>query len=163
MEKTNIVSLQEMLRYLSFVRGDESLRVDVTGNYDSATEMAVRSFQAAAGLPITGVVDNATWDEIARDYSFERAMRTPVLLRPIPDDPEYRNRPGERSDEVLMLQVVLGALRELYDYQPVPLSGVYGGATEEAVRRVQEISGLSPTGAADRETWLRLAEDYNAR
>lgn len=160
---TNIVSLQEMLRYLSFVTGDASLRTDVTGSYDDRTEWAVRSFQESAGLPVNGVVDNATWDAIAADYSRERAVRTPVLLRPIPNDPGYANRPGERSDEVLMLQTVLGMLRELYDYAAIPLSGVYGSATEEAVRRVQEISGLPSTGIADRETWLRLAEDYNAR
>jgi peptidoglycan hydrolase-like protein with peptidoglycan-binding domain len=44
-------SVREIQRYLG---------VRVTGNYNRATERAVRNFQARNGLPVTGVVDSST-------------------------------------------------------------------------------------------------------
>jgi peptidoglycan hydrolase-like protein with peptidoglycan-binding domain len=38
----------------------------VDGVYAPVTESAVKSFQTAAGLPATGVVDTATWLALVR-------------------------------------------------------------------------------------------------
>ena len=38
----------------------------VDGGYGPATESAVRSFQGSAGLPVTGVIDAATWPPLLR-------------------------------------------------------------------------------------------------
>ena len=40
--------------------------VMVDGVYGPVTESAVKSFQSAAGLPATGVVDTATWLALVR-------------------------------------------------------------------------------------------------
>jgi len=37
---------------------------EMTGRYDTATSKAVRSFQAAKGLKVTGVIDRKTWDAL---------------------------------------------------------------------------------------------------
>lgn len=44
---------------------------DITesGVFDSATEQAIREFQAANLLPVTGQVDKATWNRIVREYA----------------------------------------------------------------------------------------------
>lgn len=80
---------------------------------------------------------------------------------PIPRDAGYSTRPSERSDTVLVLQIILSALRQNYDYPPVPFSGIYGPETVVAVTEFQRINSLPPTGVADRVTWHRLADEYN--
>ena len=60
--------LQYMLRVLSeFI--DEIPSVTVDGIYGAATASAVRAAQGWFGLPITGNVDETTWDEIYDQYS----------------------------------------------------------------------------------------------
>ena len=103
-----------------------------------------------------------TWEGIVEAYNYETRRRTPIMMQPIPADPDYITGIAERSDTVLILQIMLRALALRYDY-PVtpPLSGVCGNQTSDAVRYFQEINGLDPTGRADRETWLLMTEEYN--
>ncbi|MBE6020911.1 MAG: peptidoglycan-binding protein, partial [Clostridiales bacterium] len=42
--------------------------VEMTGTYDQYTEQAVRSFQNFAGLPVTGIADEATTIELYNAY-----------------------------------------------------------------------------------------------
>lgn len=154
--------LQRILRYLSFAWDDPVLRTTVSGDYNHATETAVRRFQDTVGLPVTGVTDPVTWDELVQAYNAETRRRTPVMMQPIPTDPEYVTEFAERSDTVLILQIMLRALAVRYDYHAIPpLSGVYGSQTADAVRYFQEINGLEGTGKADGETWRRMSEEYN--
>ena len=44
---------------------------------------------------------------------------------------------------------------------PVMVSGVYGKDTVRAVRCVQELCALPPTGEADRETWAAVCRMYD--
>lgn len=37
---------------------------ELTGRYDRATSVAVRQFQASAGIAVTGVVDRKTWNAL---------------------------------------------------------------------------------------------------
>ena len=40
----------------------------ITGEFDSRTEAAVRSFQSNNGIPVTGAVDKQTWNLLADAY-----------------------------------------------------------------------------------------------
>ncbi|MBQ8357661.1 MAG: peptidoglycan-binding protein [Clostridia bacterium] len=42
----------------------------------------------------------------------------------------------------------------------VPIDGIFGSDTEEALRAFQQLEGLPPTGRADLETWERLFKAY---
>ncbi|MBO5354585.1 MAG: peptidoglycan-binding protein [Clostridia bacterium] len=42
----------------------------------------------------------------------------------------------------------------------VPIDGIFGSNTEEALRAFQEMEGLPTTGRADQATWERLFEVY---
>ncbi|MBR6700203.1 MAG: peptidoglycan-binding protein [Firmicutes bacterium] len=44
------------------------LPIEMTGTYDQYTEQAVRSFQSFAGLPVTGIADEATTVELYNAY-----------------------------------------------------------------------------------------------
>ena len=106
--------LQEMLRYLAYVLNEPELMVDVTGAYNDQTVRAVRHYQETRRLPVTGVVNLATWEALTAEYLLERELRIPVMIRAIPDIASHATLPGQRGDEVLMLQSLLNALRHDY-------------------------------------------------
>lgn len=161
--RSRIETLQEMLRYLSFAENKPMLRVSVSGNYDQPTEDAVRYYQQSRSLPVTGITDRRTWEMLADEYAYEKSRRQSVTIEPIPTNPDYVTGAAERSDTVLILQIMLRALAVRYDYPILPpLSGVYGNTTADAVRYFQEVNSLDPTGLADRETWRLMAEEYNS-
>ena len=43
--------------------------IEINGEYDEATENAIRSFQAINSLSPTGEVDRKTWNSLARIYN----------------------------------------------------------------------------------------------
>ena len=44
-------------------------RLGITGRFDRATAEAVRQFQRAGGLEVTGSVNKSTWDSLADSYN----------------------------------------------------------------------------------------------
>ena len=62
-----IRSLQTMLRVLA-EHDDRFQTVVPDGVYSPQTRNAVAQFQRIHGLPITGVTDQTTWEEIVRRY-----------------------------------------------------------------------------------------------
>ncbi|MBQ7474926.1 MAG: peptidoglycan-binding protein [Clostridia bacterium] len=91
----------------------------------------------------------------------ERKKRTrPAPICPFPDVAGYRVKPGEHSDLVAVIQIMLDNLAPLYDFPQVPLSGLMDGPTTAAVRRFQTVNGLPATGEVDVATWNRMAEEY---
>lgn len=71
----------------------------------------------------------------------------------LPED--YINRPV-RSLQT-MLQVLSNVFPALLNVNP---DGIYGEATQKAVRAFQRFSGLPETGIAEQETWNSLASCY---
>lgn len=161
-ENERIRNLQAMLRYLSFVWNNTYLRVNVNGEYDDGSRNAIRNYQQNKGLPVTGITDIITWNSIRDDYDKEKTLRETVYIAPIPAEPMYSTNVGERSDAVIILQVILSALRSIYELPRVTISGVYGPETEDAVRIFQTANRLPSTGIADRITWKKLAEEFNS-
>ena len=147
--------LQRMLMALA----DTDIRE--TGQYDDATRAAVRQFQRMRGYPATGVVDRRTWEEMSRLYR-ERGEDSVIEgIRPFVG-PNRRIYPRERSDLVMILQLMLNELRIRYDgFGPIPLSGIYDEMTEEAVRGFQRINLLPEDGVTDVRTWNRMAQQSN--
>ena len=131
------------------------------GQYDEATRAAVRQFQRMRGYPATGVVDRQTWEEMSRLYR-ERGEDSMIEgIRPFVG-PNRRIYPRERSDLVMILQLMLNELRIRYDgFGPIPLSGIYDEMTEDAVRGFQRINLLPMDGITDARTWNRMARQYN--
>jgi uncharacterized protein YgiM (DUF1202 family) len=58
----DVMELQRLLRQAGFLQSN----FVVSGIYDQTTQNAVREFQRVNGLPITGVVDAATWQALYR-------------------------------------------------------------------------------------------------
>lgn len=128
--------------------------------YTDEAALAVRAFQEAYGLPVTGEIDGKTWDSITETY--RRLTGAAVPLRVFPAG-EIRLQRGDSGSQVQLLQSLLNlAAQRFANLEPVSITGEYDAETEEAVRRMQRISGLPETGVLDRSTWNRLAALFNS-
>ncbi len=73
-------------------------------------------------------------------------------------------RIGSGGDEVRSIQLRLNRISQNYPSIPkiaLP-DGVFSYDTEDAVRRFQEVFGLSPDGIVGRATWYKIQAIYNA-
>ena len=157
-----IRTFQEMLRLISQAEGTLPL-IAVDGNYGDGMEEAVRQYQAQKRLPVTGRVDAATWNAAVADSDRIRAAAAPPIgIKPFPAILGYEIKRGEHSNHVLILQIVLNALRVVYDdLGEIPLTGVYDNRTMRAVQRFQTKNFIHPCEYVDKTTWNALARQYN--
>ena len=165
-ETQAIYNLQRYLRQLS--RFDPDIpSVDEDSIFGEETRRSLEAFQRKYGLPITGVADSETWAMLFNEYlaSVEAYTRpSPVYLFPrFPADYSVG-----RGDEGLLVGVIQQLLRDvtlLYgrDETLVPLDGIFGEITEQAVKDFQTVNRLPPDGRVDRVTWNRLANAVQPR
>ena len=162
-EKKAVENLQRYLRMLYYF--DETLSpLPIDGIFDSATEEAVRRFQKSEELPVTGRVDQKTWEMLFARYEREQRLhRAPARIAYFPRvPPDYRVGVGE---EQFLVRVIQNALQEIsIDLEfptAVPQSGRYDKETADAVRVLQKANGLPEDGEVDRATWEALARYYN--
>lgn len=104
------------------------------GRYDAATVRAVRSFQQARGLRVTGTMTAPTWTVLLAEG------KDALLKR------------GSVGDPVRRVQRGLTAALD----STVAVTGVFNAGTTRAVVRYQRTTGLTPTGVVDPATWARL-------
>lgn len=156
--------LQAMLRALSRWTDDPTLNVAMSGQYDEGTRAAVTHFQRKYFLPPTGDVNFDTWDSISQLYrTYENIYGHTEGIYPFPTSPEFVVMPGERSNLVYVIQIMLNELGRNYDsYGFLPLNGRYDIAMTRSIEEFQSAHGIKTSGVVDRITWNRMAEEYNA-
>ena len=73
-------------------------------------------------------------------------------------------RLGSSGPNVVIVQVELNRIAQNYPAIPklAVVDGIYGSRTEAAVRRFQEIFGLTPDGIVGKATWYALVRLYTA-
>ena len=161
-EPETIRVLQEMLRMISNAHGNLPL-IAVDGKYGDGMEEAMRQYQAQKNLPVTGRVDKATWNAVAEDY--ERIMQSlspPMGIMPFPNLCGFRIICGERSNLVLILQIMLDALCYVYDeFGKIPLTGIFDTRTTNAIHCFQRRNFIDESDCVDKSTWDALARQYN--
>jgi len=153
-------SLQTMLRVIA--EDDPRLPIIIPdGIYGPSTMIAVTAFQRREGIPVTGIADENTWNQIAAAYE-------PALIRVGKAEPiEILLEPGqiivlgERSPYVYLLQGMLAQLsRDHADILLPGFGGVLDAETAESLRGFQQLSGLPITGTLDRITWHHLVRQF---
>jgi len=126
----------------------------IDGIFGSRTDAAVRAFQQQRGLPVTGVVNVATWTALGVNCSVTPPGPTPPPPGPTP--PEEFHCPvlrlGDTGPAVRFLQRLL---QERGFYRGI-VDGDFGGRTQRAVRQFQRSQGLPVTGVVDHATWRAL-------
>lgn len=77
--------------------------------------------------------------------------------------PGYDLNIGATGNKVRQIQEQLNVIAEAYPAIPkVSVDGIYGEQTKAAVRKFQNIFGLSETGITDYSTWYKIQEIYVA-
>lgn len=150
---------QFMLSYISlFYDGISSAGLD--GIFGAVTESAVRNFQSAFGLPVTGIITSEDWEKIFEVYNEVLETVTPSLgEQAYPGEPLRRGSSGEA---VRLMQEYLNRIAVNYPVIPtIEADGVFGPATEQAVEAFQRRFFLEPTGVIDAITWGLIAGTYN--
>ena len=119
---------------------------------DETTRQALRSFQLANGLEVTGEPDAATLQLIERGSWITCHEYLVDLAGEYVDLPILQQ--GSSGESVAAMQRALKSL----GYFSGTCDGVFGEASMAAVRRFQLANGLAQTGVADRSTQMRMNE-----
>ena len=137
--------------------------VPLSGIFDSATVDAVERFQGYYGLPVTGIVDTATWNIISKIYT-ETVASLPEGYQGQNAKlyPGYFLSLGMRDDNVRDLQTYLALIgRNINAIPEIPVTGYYGEQTENAVSTLQRLYGITVSGAVGPVTWATIAREYD--
>lgn len=155
-----IRSLQTMLRFIA-ESDNRQPSVIPDGFYTQDTVRAVSAFQRRAGLPVTGVTDQATWDAIVPVYQDARIQVSPAQPLRIILDPGAVIRRGEHHPNLYLVQSMLLVLSQAYGSIPAPnVTGTLDIPTAEAISVFQQLCLLPATGELDKRTWKHLALQY---
>jgi len=118
----------------------------VDGYFGSATRASVRAWQNHKSMAVTGVVDVAT----AQSLGLPTGAAAPAAA---PASTTGALAAGSRGRRVAELQLALIN----NGYVPTGgVDGIFGAATDSALRRYQQAKGLSVTGTADAATLRAL-------
>lgn len=118
----------------------------IDGIFGKRTLSAAKSFQTAAGLPVNGVVDQATWDALLGSSSVGD-------VSDLSGDDEILEY-WARGAAVAELQTLLAGA----GYNPGHIDGVFGPNTRAAISSFQRATGLPETGILTRATWEGLSD-----
>ena len=160
--------------YSTWVLGQKSTQIATAqrllglaadGTFGSGTRAAVVSYQRRVNVPVTGVLDAATWVKLAGGTVASppppASNWVPTSLTPATDKPAaatvvvatpltaYKRaglRPGSTGAAVRAAQRAL----------KVPVTGRYDAATTRAVLAVQKRWRLAQSGRVDARTWNRI-------
>lgn len=155
-----VQSLQHMLNHLA--RTIETIpRLAETGTFDEATLEAVMIFQRDFNLPVTGIVDQTTWDAITSLY-YQNLFQfgPPPLLSVFPNGTNIVGE-TERAAELFIAQAMLSELyKVISNFEMVEQNGINSNATLNNLKAIQLLAGLPDSGSLDRATWAVLAALY---
>lgn len=138
---------------------------DPNGIFEADTQNAVRVFQQIFDLTPDGIVGKATWYQLKRIYNavkrtselFSEGITVSEAMRRFPSTLQF----GSTGMGVRVLQFYLRLLNYFIPSIPyIELDGIYGEATENAVRAFQEYVGLPADGIVGANTWRALINLY---
>lgn len=149
--------IEEVLGYLyQIALRDSRIPIVLPGKeYTEEAALAVRAYQQAYNLPVTGEIDDATWNSIVETYHRLLDEAAPLVIFP---SGAFLLQENDSGDLVQLVQVLLNLAASHYSNLPaVAVTGEFNGETADAIRKLQAISALPETGSLDRPTWNRLA------
>lgn len=158
-----VLTLQYYLSYIAlFVQ--TVIPTNYDGSFGPSTRASVASFQETYGMPKTGVVDRATWDNIESVYqSFVSDIDFEFSVGRIFPFPGRVLREGISGNDVKILQEYLNYIANTY--QEIPKSnadGVFGPGTAAQVAAFKNLFNLpGDPERVNANTWNALANIYD--
>lgn len=153
-------SLQSMLRVIA--EYDDSYKSVVPdGIYGPDTMNAVSVIQRRNMLPVTGVVDQQTWEQIVSLY--ETAIIITGKAEPIEIliDPGQVFRAGSSGPYIYLLQSMLVQLSKDHPMINAPdHTGFMDDETISSIASFQKLAGLPITGELDKITWKNVVLQF---
>lgn len=162
-QRDAIRNLQTYLRAQAFVDKSAPL-ISVDGIFDPQTRYALSEFQRKNSLQPTGIADRETWDLLYSQYlDITEGLSIPDPIIPFPSYPkDYVIKRGDKSFLIAIVQYMINEISIIYsNLSPLEINGELDDSTQNAIRDIQELSGIYPTGNVDRSTWNHIARIYN--
>lgn len=133
----------------------------ISGYFDESTEAAVMAFQSVFNLPVTGVVDQATWYMIRNIYvavtRLAELTAQGITLSQLTGITIETYLEGDIRPRVDLIQYALNVLSAYYPaIEGVAITGVFDEQTRQAVIEFQKTVNLEPTGVVDSATFEAL-------
>lgn len=127
------------------------------GYYGESTENTVREFQRIFNLPVTGIIDKATFYKIRQIYAAVSKLSELVvegsIYEQIIEISKDAFLKGDIRPGVDLLQYLLSVMSVFYQSVPsVAITGIFDEQTRVAVIEFQKVMGLPATGIADKDT-----------
>ena len=135
------------------------------GVFSFDTEDAVKRFQEIFSLTPDGVVGKSTWYAIQFIYNAVKRLNEldseGIKLSDVTQQFTESLSRGDSGIEVLNVQYFLSYLSAFFSTIPnVAIDGIFGEATENAVKAFQRTFELPVTGTVDVSTWDILYKTY---
>ena len=158
-EGINVTYIQALLQYIAYFYDTVQAPFEVTGVYEEDTTRSVESWQLQFEQPVTGRVDEFTWNALTATFLSLASGGSEELTTDdtFPDYPGYVMGIGSAGGAVMQLQQAMNGVAIRYcvaDF--VPVNGIFAEDTELAVIAFQEGLNLPQTGVVDEETWNRI-------
>lgn len=140
---------------------------DANGFYDAATRAAVTQFQRIFNLTPDGIVGKATWYKIKQIYNAVKKVSElyseGITISEVERIFSEVLKRGNRGNDVRTIQYFLNFLAFFNDrLDELNVDGIFGPATENAVKTFQREYGLTPDGIVGRATWYAILDAYYA-
>ncbi len=139
--------------------------VPANGIFGESTTAAVRTFQSVFNLPVTGIVNKATWYQIK--YIFVAVKHLSELTSEGLSAEEIENlwdenlRQGDYGQRVRSLAYYLNTIAYFNPEIPtVNSNGVFNEAMDNQVKTFERFYGLNPDGIVDFRTWQLISRIY---
>ena len=155
-----VSSLQYMLDQLS--RTYHFLpQLAADGVYGERTLEAVMRFQKEAGLPVTGRVDQTTWNAIRDAWLAQKARTSYSRATRIFPSEGIQVQEGATKEYLIVPQTMFNILaRKIQGNTTCEADGCNGPATAANIRWLQRAAGLPATGCMDTAAWDALSHLY---
>ncbi len=131
------------------------------GIYGEETTNAVTEFQKNNALPVTGKIDNYTWDAIYEAYkeASEYFGGSHGIYPFIGKDLIYA---GFGGYIIYIIQAMINTIAQFYDnIDGVKINGLFDKQTSDQIKLLQDITGCMADGKLDKHTWNCIARLYN--
>lgn len=149
-----ISGMQVRLQAAGYLKGG------IDGVYGADTTNAVKAFQKAKGIPVSGAIDEMTYSALRNVDSSSASYESSGG-----EEGSSASRGaslyiiGDSGSEVSSIQRKLKKM----GYLDGSADGIYGGDTASAVKAFQDDEGLSATGMVDGDTLARITSEYAAQ